>query len=82
MKLELTKEIKPSVDDESGVKIWYWVVVDGSRGSGASKPFHKQEDAYRYYKALKAFYEANGTFESVSETILSETIETPTNEPA
>jgi hypothetical protein len=81
MKLELIKETKVDIAEPSGQKTWYWVVVNGIR-IGPSNVFHDQEQAQKYYDGLKAFHLNHGTFESVKETLQSETIETPTNEPA
>jgi len=73
MKLELIKEAKVDISDPSGVKIWYWVVVNDVK-AGASNVFHDQESAEKYYNAMKAFHLNHGTFEPVVETLLSETI--------
>jgi hypothetical protein len=82
MKLEIRKETKTSLENESGVVVWYWVVVDDNVGLAASRPFNTQESAEKYYATLKSFYSTNGTFGTVTEILLSETIETPTHEPA
>lgn len=74
MKLELVRERKVDLSEESGIKTWYWVLVNGEH-SGSSRPFTTEKDAQEYYDALKSFYLANGTCETITETFKSEEIQ-------
>jgi len=76
MKIEIVKETKPDLNEESGQKTWYWVKLDGVFGEG-SRPFHTEEEAIRYYDVMKQFFLNNGSFESVAEIIKCEDLTIP-----
>ena len=74
MKIELIKQ-EELLDGE--IKLWWIVEKDGIR-----KHFHTEETARDHYAKSIEFHKKHGTFKPVEETILSETIEIPSNEPA
>lgn len=73
MKIELTKETKVDMDEPTGTKTWYWVVINDSRVSPSSV-FHEQEKAKKYFTAIKEHYSKHNTFKAAIEVLLSETI--------
>lgn len=77
MRIEIVKETKLDLNEESGQKVWYWVKIGGVYGEG-SKPFHAEEDAQKYYDTIKQFFLNNGSFETVEEVLKSEELEIPT----
>lgn len=82
MKIELIKET--SVDKKTGdPSIYYWVrVFEGDdhiyRKDYVRECFWEEETAKRFYEGCKKHLEKYGTYASQTETLLSETIETPT----